>query len=455
MAEEAEAVRETGTPADTEPTVNLRVTRENLVALPALAPYFAFGLVGFVAGPLFLTAAADALDAGVYRHPHILAAVHLYALGWGTSVALGALQQMTAVVFATVLHSPRLALVAFVSFAAGTVGLLVGFLTFSREAFIVAAVGLPIGIMAVVINVVFTLLTGRPTVRGILIEPYVRSAVSYLVLTVTAGAALAINLGTGLLGPFWNAVFPLHVGVAAAGWFLMLVIGISYHLLTFFGLVNKRFSFRWPTTVRYLVHGGIGFAVVGSVMHGSAWSVPAVVLSAIGLVLAAAGIGFFLWDSRMLFVEKTLRRMHVVVGYVRLAHVYLGLVAVGLGVAAVAFVAGGWAGTTAVGGKVYTAIGVIAAAGWLPNTILGYLHRILPFFVWHNKYWGRGKEPGVPAFRDMVNVPLAWSGLIVYNIGVMTTIAAVAADWSLAWPLGAMGAGAVLASGNLVWTLFR
>ncbi|MFS8582595.1 MAG: hypothetical protein FWJ61_07075, partial [Limnochordales bacterium] len=85
--------------------VNVRVTRENLVALPALAPYFILGLLSFAAVPWVLLAAAGRLDAGAYRHPLVLAAVHLYALGWGSAVALGALQQMVAVVYATVLHS--------------------------------------------------------------------------------------------------------------------------------------------------------------------------------------------------------------------------------------------------------------------------------------------------------------------------------------------------------------
>lgn len=443
-------------------TVTLRVTRENLVALPALAPYFAFGLLSFMVAPLFLTAAADALDAGFYRNPRILAALHLYALGWGTAVALGALQQMTAVVYATVLYSPRLAKIAFVLFAAGTIGLLVGFFTFAKAAFIVAAIGLPAGTIAAVINVFNTLRTAQPTERGILIEPYVRSAVVYLIVAAVAGAALAVNLTGGGLGARWNAVFPAHIGTAVAGWFLMLVIGISYHLLTFFALVHKKFVFQWPATVRYLLHGGIALGVVGAavrVFGPSSFGFPpaafAAVLSAGGLLIVGIAVGLFLWDSRTVFTEQTVRRMHVVVGYVRLAHVYLALIALALAGMAVTYIFGASSGTVPVGGAVYIALGILAAAGWLSNTILGYLHRILAFFVWHNKYWGRGKEQGVPAFRDMVNVPLAWSGLIVYNMGVIATIVAVVAQQPLAWPLGAVGAGAVLASGNLVWTLFR
>lgn len=97
--------------------INIRVTREGLVALPALAPYFVLGLLSFLAAPWVLLAGERWLDGGFYRQPVMLAAVHLYALGWGSAVALGALQQMTAVVYATVLHSPRPAQTAFVPYA--------------------------------------------------------------------------------------------------------------------------------------------------------------------------------------------------------------------------------------------------------------------------------------------------------------------------------------------------
>lgn len=70
---------------------NLRVTRDNLVALPVLAPYFILGLLSFLAAPALLLVAAPALESGLHRHPYMLAAVHLYALGWGTAVALGAI----------------------------------------------------------------------------------------------------------------------------------------------------------------------------------------------------------------------------------------------------------------------------------------------------------------------------------------------------------------------------
>src|SRR5690625_1457287 len=123
----------------------VRVSEENLVALPALAPYFAFGLIALAVTPVLLFAGTDALMAGFYRHPRVLAAVHGAAVGWGTSIAFGALQQMTAVVGATTLHSTRLAAASFLPFGVGAVGLIIGFYTLHPIAFGFPAARIPIG----------------------------------------------------------------------------------------------------------------------------------------------------------------------------------------------------------------------------------------------------------------------------------------------------------------------
>src|SRR5690606_31370310 len=177
------------------------------------------GLVSFLAAPWVLAIGSASLDGGFYRDTAILAAVHLYALGWGTAVALGALQQMTAVVFATVLHSPRLAKAAFVVFILGLSGLITGFATLpqlgiARVALAAAALGLPLGAVLALANVYLTLRNGQPTERGNLIRPFVLSAGGYLVLALLAGAALAVNLATGWLGLAWRSTLALHVAAA-------------------------------------------------------------------------------------------------------------------------------------------------------------------------------------------------------------------------------------------------
>lgn len=467
-------------------TPKVRVTRENLVALPALAPYFAFGLLAFVAVPFLVMHGAEALEAGFYRNPRVLAVLHVAALGWGASVALGALQQMTAVVGATRLYSTRLAAAAFIPFGIGVVALVSGFYSFAPAALSAAAVGVPVGVALTVWNVSATMRSAQPTRRWVLIAPYVKAAAVYVVIAFIAGAALALNLTRGTLGILWNGVFPLHIGTAAGGWFLMLVIGISYHLLTFFGLTNKAHSFRFTRTVRTLLHSSIGLGIAAAAApallrsrSGGVTALGVITPEAIAIGARAAAmlflvtaLGLFLWDSRGLYARPQRQRTNVVGTYVRLAHAYLAVVAVALFVATVADLFRWWgpaspfsggsgsvgspaAGLGTFGPFLYIVLGILIGAGWLSNTILGYLHRILAFFVWHNKYWGRGRDPGVPAFRDMVNAPLAWAGLIVYNAGVTGTVASLFIGVSSMWALIIWAVGGLLAATNLVWTLLR
>lgn len=434
---------------------SLRVTRENLVALPAIAPYFVLGLLSFGAAPWVLLAGAAWLEQGLARQPEVLAAVHLYALGWGSAIALGALQQMTAVVFDTVLCSLRLAQAGFAAFAVGLAGLLTGFFTLSqpgvaRPALGVAAVGLPLGAMLVLANVALTLRTARPTARGTLIRPFVRAAGAWLVVAFAAGAALAVNLGTGWLGLAWLAAFPLHMVAAVGGWFLMLVIGISYHLLTFFGFVEKKHTFRWPAQVRRLLHAGVALGIAGAALPAVGLAHWAPYVTAAAGMAAGAACGLFVRDVWGLYAPRGRERVHPPLGYVRVAHGYLVVCALLAAVLAVMPLLGqrppaAW----------QMALGFVAAAGWLSCTILGYLHRILPFIVWHNRYWGRGRQPGVPAFRVMVDWRLAWIAFAVYNAGVVGTALALVTALPAGVFLAVLGAGAALAAGNLFWTLLR
>src|SRR5690625_2016561 len=165
-----------------------------------------------------------------------------------------------------------------------------------------------------------------------LIHPFVRASGGYLLVGFLAGAALAVNLTTGWLAPAGRTTFSAHVAAAVGGWFVMLLIGISYHLLTFFGFVDKKHVFRWPTAVRRLLHTGIGLALVGAALPSlgqASWA--STFTGAAALVIAVACI-LFVWDGSGLYGRRGRERMHPAVGHVRAAHLYLLLCALLLGI---------------------------------------------------------------------------------------------------------------------------
>lgn len=418
--------------------MGIRVTRDNLVPLRALGPFFAFGLLSFIVAPVFLLMAAEPLASGAYRHHLLLATLHVTFLGWGTSIALGSLQQMAPVVFGTELHSSKLARWIALPYISGVASLAYGFITLRPLLLAGGAFIVPLSVVLAMVNVwrTQTESAARPAQ---LIRPYVMGAAFYLVLTVLAGAALALNLTTGWLQSSWVQIFPGHVTMGLVGWFAMLVLGISYHLLPFFGLTPKKEAPRWAGTVRWLLHISIGGQWLASFYSGFAWLVPA------SFAVSIVAIALFLYDARALFARRPRNKVHPMVTHVRFAHLYLALMAGALLYALVV-------PTTEM---FVVFIGVLGIGGWLSNTILGYLHRILPFFVWHNKYWGRATEPGVPSFREMVVEGPAWLGLAVYNAGIIGLLVAIPTHLPLTGYVGLLLAGAVISGGNLLRTLFR
>src|SRR5690606_16619374 len=207
--------------------------------------------------------------------------------------------------------------------------------------------------------------------------------------------------------------------------------GIAYHLLPFFGLTPKKVEPRWDRLVLILLHGGVVATWLSTV--GAPWGW----LGRVAPVLFAAALGLFLWETRALFASRPPEKMHPTVTYVRLAHLYLAVLA-----GVLLFSARGL-------GPPLVWAGVAGLGGWLTNAILGYLHRILPFYVWHNKYWGRGKEPGVPAFREMVAEGPAWIGLALHNAGVIGLLIALPTGLPLAGYLARLLVGAMVAAANL------
>lgn len=415
----------------------IRVTRQNLVPLPNLGTFFVTGLLFLVAVPVLLWMGRDALASGMYRHPTLLAAAHVTILGWATAIALAALQQMVPVVFSSELAHPELARWAGWVYGPGVAALVSGLATLRPEFLVPGAVLVPAAIFTVLFNVwqTQTASEGKAARR---IRPFVMSALSYLAFTVLAGVALAFNLATGWLGPRWALVFPAHVTLGLAGWFGMLVLGISYHLLPFFGLTPKKADPRWDRLVLVLLHAGIIATWLSTLTPGLSFlgkTAPAALVAALGL---------FLWETRALFASRPREKMHPMVTYVRLSHLYLALLAGTLLHATGGFAAAqvAWAG-------------VLGLGGWLTNAVLGYLHRILPFYVWHNKYWDRAAEPGVPTFRDMVAEGPAWVGLALYNAGVIGLLIALPAGLALHGYLGLLFLGAAVAAANLLRTYLR
>src|SRR5690606_15385933 len=102
-------------------------------------------------------------------------------------------------------------------------------------------------------------------------------------------------------------------------------------------------------------------------------------------------------------------------------------------------------------GRWLITLGWFVGAGWISNSVAGYLHRIFPFLAWHSRYWGVSPDKIRTSFQEMVSQKLGRQSFYLYNLGVGVMAAAI---WGV--PLLYLGVG-LLAVGTwlLVFNLGR
>jgi hypothetical protein len=54
------------------------------------------------------------------------------------------------------------------------------------------------------------------------------------------------------------------------------------------------------------------------------------------------------------------------------------------------------------------ALGLAALVGWLGQSIIGYLYKIVPFLIWHASYGPLVGRKRVPLMRELVHERWAW-----------------------------------------------
>ncbi len=346
-------------------------------------------------------------------HPHIVTLVHLYVLAWGTSVALGAVRQLSVVLFQAPAVGPSgRGWGALFLHTLGVIGLLAGMMSVRFE---YSAVGGLLILGAIGLSIIDVLGAVRRGERRSLVIPFLAGALLAMVGTAVVGVLLALNRVGGWLGDVRTVTLAAHLYLGPVGWFGLLIPGVSYELGPFFGLTRggkDKGIGRYERVVALLLLVGLvgGFAAAVAGAYHPAWLLPLVV-----------GYALFLYDLRGIFRARPIvRRTATLVG-VRAAHVSLALLAAMLlvGIARPDL----WSD-----GRWLTTFAWIALAGWISNSVAGYLHRILPFLAWHTRYWGAAKEEIRTAFQDMVDQRLGRWGFYLHNAGVAVALAGV---WGL------------------------
>jgi len=364
--------------------------------------------------------------------PHVLALVHLVTLGWLTMTIMGASLQLVPVIAVTTLRTTRFTGWHYPLFAGGVLILLSGFWWMQTTLLIAGGTLIALAVVQYVVTLGMTLkhATAQPlTVR------FLVASLCFLCLVISLGLTAALDFRFGFLDAGLDRLLLIHLTLGIVGWLTNLVIGVSYTLVRLFALVHGHDE-RPGKRIFLLLQAGILALASGFLCS---WY-PLVLAG--GVVLVGACWLFALDYARMLRLRRR-KRLDVTHYHGIAAVVYLALV-MPAGLAAVLLEVGQPA--------VFVALGLAALVGWIGQSAIGYLYKIVPFLVWNERYGPLVGRQKVPLMRDMLSERVAWVSLGCINFGLPVSIFAALLGLVIPFQIGSslLGAGLLLAAINIV-----
>ena len=403
------------TPADTSARALMPAS-----ALPLA--YYLTAHAGF-AGALVTLIVDPTLPGASFYHPRFVAVVHLLTLAWITGSILGSLSVVAPLALRIPMVVRRTDWMAFAGFVAGVVGMVGHFWigTYDGMAWSAALVLLPIA------RAGWLLARGRHHSSA---PPAVLLHVALAFFNIFAAAALGMLIGVNRTRGFvtWSplAAMYAHAHLAAIGWAVMLVIGLSYRLIPMM-LPAAMPTGRSLALSAILLESGLVVIFV-ALLTNSAWLLA-------GAILVVAGIAAFVVQLRGALTHKLPRppalpkrdwstwQTHAAFFWL-LVTLVLGLVL-----------------STNAGGDsrllMMWIYGVAGLVGFVGQIIPGIAGRLFPLYAWYRAFAKKGAPPDrsahalpTPRFARpvfiawMLGVPLLAWGLAVSGHGLIRTGAA-------------------------------
>ena len=364
--------------------------------------HFAAALLFLFAGAIGLIWIAPELADGLYLSPHVAGITHCFTLGWVSMTIFGALYQLLPVALGVSITSERAGHVSFWTFAPG-VAIFASGVASSSSLLRDAGVSLmSIGIIVLVVNVALAL---RRVVKRDVIWAAITTGLTFLSLTLVAGALLAGNLQQGYLGAWRVRVLTMHLHMALLGWVFVMIIGISHRLLPMFLLAHNTDT-KWTRRALAMTATGVPLLAIGLV---SPPGLPYAPLSWIGATLIEVGIACFLTQAVLFFrsrkrpkLDAGLRHAATAVGFLLIAAVLAPFVLAG-GVADRHF------------DIVYILVGLL---GGISLYVTGQFYKIVPFLAWMARFRDdMGKKP-VPMIAQLYSAHVAHTDLALFVSGI-------------------------------------
>jgi hypothetical protein len=389
--------------------------------------YFAFGHLCLALAFAALAVRPD-LPAGFFHHPRMVAVVHLVTLGWISSSILGAFYIVAPLALRMPLRPGWKDRAAFGSYVLGVSGMVSHFWLgeyngMSWSAPLVAATVLHVGLRA------WSGLVRAPVPWPV--KLHVALAFANMIGASLFGMLIGFNRLYG-----WFAWSPMssafaHAHIAAVGWAMMMVVGLSYRLIP---MILPAAMPKAPAMAgsAVLLEAGLAILVV-TLLWNPAWT-PA------GAFTIAAGLGVFVRQVREI-VKRRLPppaalprpdwatwQTHVAFGWLLVAAA--AGIALTLPIPPALLIPLGW---------IY---GIAGLVGFLAQVVVGIQGRLLPLHGWYRRFEAAGLKPPGRSAHTLASPALAKAILLAWAAGVPVLAAGLVTGLA---PLIVFGSGVLLA----------
>ena len=377
-------------------------------------PFYITGAIVFFILTLLMLLSSSSFT-GHYFQPHILTFTHLAALGWGTMVIFGASHQLLPVVLEVPLYSEKLAKWCYGLLLPGVIFLTVSFWKFAIGW--TMETGALLILSAVILYIINVFGTARQNKKWTISAECIVTASIWLLLTAVLGTLLVYNLRYAFFPNDHLYYLKIHAHLGMAGWFLLLIMGVSSRLIPMF-LLSHREPGKQVKAAYYCINIAlIGYVVMAFIFNTEKYWPVWALIALIGVV----AFGIFV---RKAFREAVRKKMDIPMQITMLG-VMLMLVPFVL-LLILAFLSPS-AGKEDVAFSL--AYGVSILGGFITAIILGQTFKTLPFIVWMSRYKKVIGKMKTPLPRELFRDRLVSYQFYCYITGYAGLLAGILTGW--------------------------
>ena len=387
------------------------LTSRNAPALDLPARFMALAIVCFTIGVATSPWSLPLAQEG-FSDFRLLAAVHLFTLGFIGSMLFGASYQLVPVALGAKLTSVRAGRLSFWFHLAGLGFFLTGLMTRWLPGLAIGGTLLGVGFL-LYIGVILT--TIRHARRAELVAWHLRAGAVAAGIGMSIGVLLAFNTSNGMLGSRLLHVLGAHITVMLVGWVGLTFTGVAYRLIGMFTLAEKHLIRPLAWAELGLVGGGAAILALTLLLD-----LPPVTGQAAGLAILAGFVAFMVQIIHL--YHKRMRKKPLDI------HTPFALLAALAAIVASGCLAWGLLREVSPGSSLWTATGYLAILGVAATAIQGFFYKIATFLTWLTRYAPLAGRQPVPKLEEMYHKRLALSGFGLWTAGMAAGWLALLAD---------------------------